>query len=136
MAGFPGNFGGYQGAGQQVNQSSMVVFINDDNIAVNYPVAPGMTVALINPYDPDNGKMYIKSTAVNGMPNPTRVFELREVLQQKQVNDSVSRQEFEAFSQSLGQQIQGLQKALAGLQVQPVQQVTSTPHMGKGGKNK
>ena len=118
MAGFSGNFVGYQGVGQQIGQSSMVVFINDDNIAVNYPVAPGMTVALINL---GSGKMYIKSTAANSMPNPTRIFDIKEVLEKQQSEDSVSRQEFEAFSHSLGQQIQGLQQALAGLQTQPQQ---------------
>lgn len=126
MAGLAGNYG-Y--TGQQVNQSSMVVFINDDGIVSSYLVAPGVTVALINL---DSGKMYIKSTAVNGMPNQMRTFDIKEVLPQKQTGDSISRQEFEAFSQSLGQQLQGLQQALAGLQIQSQPQQINQVKGGKG----
>lgn len=96
MAGYAGSYG-Y--TGQQVNQSSsMIVFINDDSITANYPVAPGMTVALINL---TSGKMYIKSTAVNGMPNPARIFSIQEELQIKPNQDVVSRQDFDSLSQQV-----------------------------------
>ena len=118
MAGYGTNYG--YGT-TQTTANSMIAFINEDNMAVNYPVAPNTTVALINVNDPNNGKMFIKSTEPNGMPNPMRVFAIKEITPQKQSADVVSRQEFEKFSQSLGQQLQGLQQALAGLQTQPQQ---------------
>ena len=127
--------GGYGMSQQQQNQqpmppNSMITFINDDSIAVNYPVAPGTTVALINANDPTDGKMFIKSTEPNGMPNPMRVFSLQEITPQKTTGDTVSRQEFEILSN----QIQGLQQMIAGLQetVQPAAQVVQA----KGGKAK
>lgn len=126
--------GGYGVSQQQQNQqpmppNSMITFINDDSIAVNYPVAPGTTVALINANDPTDGKMFIKSTEPNGMPNPMRVFALQEITPQKTTGDTVSRQEFEILSN----QIQGLQQMVASLQnpANPVPQVQA-----KGGKSK
>jgi hypothetical protein len=127
---------GAYGMGQQQQQNqqpmppnSMITFINDDSIAVNYPVAPGTTVALINANDPTDGKMFIKSTEPNGMPNPMRVFALKEITPQKTTGDTVSRQEFEILSN----QIQGLQQMIASLQnpANPAPQVQS-----KGGKSK
>jgi len=126
--------GGYGMSQQQQNQqpmppNSMITFINDDSIAVNYPVAPGTTVALINANDPTDGKMFIKSTEPNGMPNPMRVFALQEITPQKTTGDTVSRQEFEILSN----QIQGLQQMIASLQnpANPAQ-----PVQAKGGKSK
>lgn len=120
--------GGYGMAQQQQNQqpmppNSMITFINDDSIAGNYPVAPGTTVALINANDPNDGKMFIKSTEPNGMPNPMRIFALQEITPQKQSVDAVSRQEFDALTK----QLQGIQQLLAGLQ---------QPAEAKGGKSK
>jgi hypothetical protein len=125
--------GGY-GIGQQQQQNqqpmppnSMITFINDESIAVNYPVAPGTTVALINANDPNDGKMFIKSTEPNGMPNPMRVFSIVEITPQKQNVDTVSRQEFDA----LNKQLQSIQQMLAGLQQAPAEPVPT-----KGGKAK
>ncbi len=106
--------GGY-GNNQQQQPSppnSMITFINDDSMAANYPVAPGTTVALINANDPNDGKMFIKSTEPNGLPNPMRIFALQEVTPQKQSADSVSRQEFDALTK----QLQNMQQLLVGLQ--------------------
>lgn len=103
-----GNYGGYN-AGQQNN--SMIAFISDNALAVNYPVAPNTTVALINVSDTNDSKMFIKSTQPNGMPNPTRVFELKEVTPQTEQTDSVSRQEFD----NLNKQLEQLKTMLAGL---------------------
>jgi hypothetical protein len=105
----------------------MITFINDESIAVNYPVAPGTTVALINANDPNDGKMFIKSTEPNGMPNPMRVFSIVEITPQKQNVDTVSRQEFDA----LNKQLQSIQQMLAGLQQAPAE-----PAPAKGGKAK
>lgn len=117
--------GGY-GNNQQQQPSppnSMITFINDDSMAANYPVAPGTTVALINANDPNDGKMFIKSTEPNGMPNPMRIFSLQEVTPQKQSADSVSRQEFDALTK----QLQNMQQLLGALQ---------QPAGTKGGKSK
>lgn len=123
--------GGYGLNQQQQNQqpvppNSMITFINDDSIASNYPVAPGTTVALINANDPNDGKMFIKSTEPNGMPNPMRVFSIVEITPQKQAGDVVSRQEFDALTR----EIQGLQQMIAGLQ--NIEPAPTT----KGGKSK
>lgn len=106
---------GYMGNQQQQQPAppnSMITFISDDSMAVNYPVSPGTTVALINANDPANGKMYIKSTEPNGMPNPMRVFALQEITPQKQGTDTVTRQEFE----NMAKQLQNMQQLLASLQ--------------------
>lgn len=115
MAGFNNNYGSYSGYGggtapQQSPSNSMIAFISDDAMASNYPVAPGTTVALINANDPANGKMFIKSTEPNGMPNPMRIFSLQEITPQKQSPDSVSRQEFDNLSQQMAQLMQMVSK--------------------------
>lgn len=118
--------GGQQQQQQPAPANSMITFINDDTIAPNYPVAPGTTVALINANDPQNGKMFIKSTEPNGMPNPMRIFAITEITPQKQSGDSVSRQEFDALTK----QLQGMQQLLMNLQ-QPQVEAPA-----KGGKSK
>jgi hypothetical protein len=120
-------YGGQQQQQQPAPANSMITFINDDTIAPNYPVAPGTTVALINANDPQDGKMFIKSTEPNGMPNPMRIFAITEITPQKQSGDSVSRQEFDALTK----QLQGMQQLLMNLQ----QPQTETP-VTKGGKSK
>jgi len=86
----------WQGSNQQT-AGSMVVFINDDSEAVNYPINPGFTVALINANDPSNGKMFIKSSQPNGLPNRMRVFKIEDITPQPQSPDTVSRQEFDSL---------------------------------------
>ena len=129
MAGnmWPTGYGGQQQQQQPAPANSMITFINDDTIAPNYPVAPGTTVALINANDPQDGKMFIKSTEPNGMPNPMRIFAITEITPQKQSGDSVSRQEFDALTK----QLQNMQQLLMNLQ----QPQTETP-VTKGGKSK
>lgn len=118
-------YGGQQQPQQPAPANSMITFINDDTIAPNYPVAPGTTVALINANDPQDGKMFIKSTEPNGMPNPMRIFAITEITPQKQSGDSVSRQEFDALTK----QLQNMQQLLMNLQ-----QPQEAP--AKGGKAK
>ena len=96
----------------QPQNASMVVFVNDDSTAASYPVNPGMTVAVFSVNDPEHGKVYIKSSQPNGMPNPPRIFELKEVTPQKE-GDTVSRQEFNALNEKLAAALsllEGLQK--------------------------
>lgn len=118
--------GGYVGQNQPqpAPANSMITFINDDSVAANYPVAPGTTVALINANDPQDGKMFIKSTEPNGMPNPMRVFSLQEITPQKQSGDMVSRQEFD----NLTKQLQSMQQLLVAM--------SQPQEPAKGGKAK
>lgn len=90
--------------------NTMVAFINDDSTAVNYPVSPGFTVALINANDPAHGKLFLKSAQANGCPNPMRIFELKDVTPQQNSGETVSRKEFEQLQQQLQQLINGLAK--------------------------
>ena len=94
------------------NNNSMVAFISDESFAINYPVNPGFTVALIVANDPENMKLYIKSAQANGMPNPTKIFKMEDVTPQRENGDMVSRKEFD----SLHQQLQKMQQLLEGLQ--------------------
>ena len=125
MAGnmWPTGYGGQNQQQQPAPANSMITFINDDTIAPNYPVSPGTTVALINANDPQDGKMFIKSTEPNGMPNPMRIFAITEITPQKQSADSISRQEFD----ELTKQLQNMQQLLGALQ---------QPAETKGGKSK
>ena len=120
---WPTGYGGQNQQQQPAPANSMITFINDDTIAPNYPVAPGTTVALINANDPQDGKMFIKSTEPNGMPNPMRIFAITEITPQKQSADSISRQEFD----ELTKQLQNMQQLLGALQ---------QPAETKGGKSK
>ena len=98
----------------------MTVFINGEAGATSYPVAAGNTVNLV---DLDSGKMWFKSTDVNGMPCPMRTFEIKEITPQPVNSDMVSRKEFE----SLSEQLQNMQQLLMSLQA---------PAQEKGGKSK
>lgn len=91
--------------------NSMVVFVNDESMAVNYPVSPGFTVAVINASDPENMKMYIKSSQPNGMPNPTKIFSLKDITPKAESADTVSRAEFD----KLTMQLANMQALLEGL---------------------
>ena len=104
-------YGGYGGtnAGQNTVNGVMTVFVSGEANVTSYPVAAGNTVNLV---DLDGGRMYFKSTDVNGMPCQLRTFEIKEVTPQPVSGDVVSRKEFE----SLSQQMQSLQQLLAGLQ--------------------
>ena len=121
MAGQWGNYGGYaQNTAQTTANGVMTVFINGEAGATSYPVAAGNTVNLV---DLDSGKMWFKSTDVNGMPCPMRTFEIKEITPQPVNSDMVSRKEFE----SLSQQLQNMQQLLMSLQA---------PAQEKGGKSK
>lgn len=93
-----------------MTNNSMVVFVNNDSVAANYPVAPGYTVALINANDPTKSKLFLKSTEANGMPNPMRVFELKDVTPVQSNGDTVSRKEFDALNDKLAKLMAMLEK--------------------------
>jgi hypothetical protein len=85
--------------------------VNDESMAVNYPVSPGFTVAVINASDPNNMKMHLKSSQPNGMPNPTKVYALTDITPKPESADTVSRAEFE----KLTAQLANMQALLEGL---------------------
>lgn len=62
---------------QQQNNSG-IIWVQGENAAKSYPVSAGQSVLLM---DSENPYMYIKSTDQSGMPNPLRVFEIREKIQ-------------------------------------------------------
>ena len=99
------------GPPQAPQNNSMVAFVNEEATAVNYPVSPGYTVAVINASDPDNMKMYLKSSQPNGMPNPTKVFALTDITPKGESADTVSRKEFESVSKELAE----MKALLAGI---------------------
>lgn len=109
MAGQWGYNGGYAGTSQTQSNGVMTVFVSGENSAATYPVAAGNTVNLV---DLDNGRMWFKSTDVNGMPCPLRSFEIKEITPPPATGDMVSRKEFD----TLTQQLQNMQQMLAGLQ--------------------
>ena len=94
--------------------NSMVVFVHDEGMAINYPVNPGTTVAVLMVDDPNNGKLYIKSAEPNGCPNPMRIFSLKDITPQKVSGDVVSRQEFD----NVNKELQEIKNLLAGLKPQ------------------
>lgn len=135
----PGNFWGSSMNGNQpvanaqpTGGNSMIVFISDDSVAMNYPIAPGYTVALINANDPADGKMFIRSTEANGMPKAARVFAIKEITPQQQTGESVSQKEFDALNQqvmTLSSQLSQLISAIS----QPAQSTSAVTPV-KGGK--
>ena len=117
--------------------NSMVVFINDDAEAMNYPIGPGYTVALVNANDQNNGKLFIRSSESNGMPKPARIFAIKEITPKPKDADSVSREEFETLTQEIGNLSSQFRQVLASLQqVAPAQPVATPAHAPatKGGK--
>lgn len=100
-----GNMWGSVYTGQQAQNGVMTIFVNGEASASAHPVAAGNTVNLV---DLDGGKMWFKSTDVNGMPCPLRTFEIKEITPQPVNADMVSRKEFN----DLSQQLQNLQQLI------------------------
>lgn len=134
-----GNNVGWNGSQVPQQGNSMVVFINDDAEAMNYPIGPGYTVALVNANDQNNGKLFIRSSETNGMPKPARIFAIKEITPKQKDADSVSREEFETLTSKLTQEIGNLSsqfsQVLASLQqAAPAQPATAHAPATKGGK--
>jgi hypothetical protein len=94
---------------QQNNSNSlMTVLVNSEDEVNNYPVAAGFTVMLV---DFSHNKFWLKSTAMNGVPQPPRVFTISEISQQPaqiQNGSNVTREEFDALNSKLTQLIASL----------------------------
>ena len=61
---------------QQQNVSTNMIWVQGENAAKSYPVAPGQTVQLMD--SEAEGVMYIKSVDPSGMPLALRIFEYSE----------------------------------------------------------
>lgn len=94
---------------QQNNSNSlMTVLVNSEDEVNNYPVAAGFTVMLV---DFSHNKFWLKSTAMNGVPQPPRVFTISEISQQPtqiQNGSNVTREEFDALNSKLTKLIASL----------------------------
>lgn len=85
---------------QQVRQNSSIVWVQGEDGAQNYPVAPNNTVLLM---DSNSNKFYIKSSDMYGKPT-VRVYTYEEQVKEQQKpteqasqNDFVSREEFDTL---------------------------------------
>lgn len=94
---------------QQNNSNSlMTVLVNSEDEVNNYPVAAGFTVMLV---DFSHNKFWLKSTAMNGVPQPPRVFTISEISQQPsqiQNESVVTREEFDSLNSKLSKLIANL----------------------------
>lgn len=94
---------------QQNNSNSlMTVLVSGEDEVNNYPVAAGFTVMLV---DFSHNKFWLKSTAMNGVPQPPRVFTISEISQQPaqiQNGSNVTREEFDALNSKLTKLITSL----------------------------
>lgn len=96
----------YQPAAQQPQQSP-ILWVQGEEAAKAYMVAPGATVMLM---DSEGQSFYLKSTDPQGMPLPLRIFDYVErtaqkPLEQPQIStgEFVTRREFEALAARVGE---------------------------------
>ena len=91
------------------NSSLMTVLVSSEEEVNNYPVAAGMTVMLM---DFGHKRFWLKSTAMNGVPQAPRVFSMEELsLQPPTIQNgpkTVTREEFEALNAKLDKLISSL----------------------------
>ena len=96
----------YQPAAQQPQQSP-ILWVQGEEAAKAYMVAPGATVMLM---DSEGQSFYLKSTDPQGMPLPLRIFDYVErtaqkPLEQPQIStgEFVTRREFDALAARVGE---------------------------------
>lgn len=91
----------------QASQQSSILWVQGEEAAKAYMVAPGATVLLM---DSEGQSFYLKSTDPQGMPLPLRIFDYVErtaqkPLEQPQIStgEFVTRREFEALAARVGE---------------------------------
>ena len=91
----------------QASQQSPILWVQGEEAAKEYMVAPGATVLLM---DSEGQSFYLKSTDPQGMPLPLRIFDYVErtaqkPLEQPQIStgEFVTRREFEALAARVGE---------------------------------
>ena len=98
---------------QQNNQNS-IIWIQGEQAAKSYMVAPNTTVLLM---DSESQRFYLKSSDASGMPQPLRVFEYTETTQVTKPKEDAPAVDFSAFAtkaefDAFRNEIQGLLKAV------------------------
>ena len=85
---------------QQPQQPQIIVVtVQGENGAQMYPVAAGNTVMLV---DFDSRTFWLKTTAMNGLPQPMRKFQFEEITPQPQTDtNAVSRAEFDELKKMI-----------------------------------
>ena len=89
-------------------QGMFLVPVQNETAVNTYLVAAGNTVALA---DFSNGVMWLKSTSAQGIPEPVRKFELKEITPKPTVpgaENMVSREEFTALSDKINKLLDAL----------------------------
>ena len=77
----------------QQHQSNGIVWVQGENAAKSYPVAPGNTLLML---DSEDSIFYIKTVDASGMPAPLRMFSFTEVSAKDSTHeDYITRKEFE-----------------------------------------
>lgn len=91
----------------QASQQSPILWVQGEEAAKAYMVAPGATVLLM---DSEGQSFYLKSTDPQGMPLPLRIFDYVErtaqkPLEQPQIStgEFVTRREFEVLAARVGE---------------------------------
>ncbi len=83
-------------------QTNGINWVNGENEAKSYPVAPGQSALML---DKNDSVMYIKSSDLSGMSLPLRIFDFTERSngEQPQLKDEsyISRTEFESFKNDI-----------------------------------
>lgn len=94
---------------QQAQQSNGVIWVQGEEGAKAYMVAPGNSVMML---DSEGSRFYIKSTDQSGMPLPLRVFDFKERATAQQATQAafqtaeveyVTRKEFDALAARVGE---------------------------------
>lgn len=83
----------------QQQQNVGILWVQGESGAKSYLVAPGNTVQLM---DSEVPRFYIKTTGADGMPQPLRIFEYKEISGEQgqtpvQTANAVTREEYEAL---------------------------------------
>lgn len=112
--GTPQGYTGYQPQTQTQNTNSFyTVLVNGEAGANAYPVASGNTVMLM---DFNSNKFWLKTTNVNGIPQPLRSFNFKEEIQEIQNGSiGVTRDEFNTLSQNVTSLTESVNKLLKDL---------------------
>lgn len=114
---YPNYFGNYNYGNQMptFNSTSQLTLVNvkGEEGAMNYPVAAGNTVLLM---DFDSNQFWLKSTAQNGSPMPMRYFSFVENTPKVETPDTnsqfVTKKELDDLKAYLGNQFQGIKSQL------------------------
>lgn len=95
------NMMNFQPAPQQQSVASGIIWVQGEQGAKGYPVAPGNSVLLM---DTEDQVFYIKTTDNNGVPQPLKIYDYTERIikePQTQSSDYVSRNEFEELKKMI-----------------------------------